>query len=320
MPSPKVACARTIANRKARVVMNRAALDELQLAMADGLLRARRADHRRGPGQRAARPGDRRRARRPDDGRHRARRGLRPREEGRWRGGRHRQAARHEDPQGPGGARRLVQQPAVALRRARDDQDARAPVPDAGAGAEPRRRRALRPEGHGRSRRAPGRRARRGRQVRDDARRSHRPDRGRDPLRSRRGSPDHAGAVSGADGPDRQRRGRRDGRRRRAGARASTSGSWSSSARALRLPRAPIQEVRYAARCYGTTYPGRRRAGRRGLRRGPRRGPPDHSRGRVDLRLVRRRRRRRHQGPRHRPAHEAVFITVGALTETLPIA
>lgn len=38
MPSPKVASARTIANRKARVVMNRAALDELQLAMADGLL------------------------------------------------------------------------------------------------------------------------------------------------------------------------------------------------------------------------------------------------------------------------------------------
>ena len=39
MPSPKVASARTVANRKARVVMNRAALDELQLAMADGLLR-----------------------------------------------------------------------------------------------------------------------------------------------------------------------------------------------------------------------------------------------------------------------------------------
>lgn len=38
MPSPKVPSARTIANRKARVVMNRAALDELQLAMADGLL------------------------------------------------------------------------------------------------------------------------------------------------------------------------------------------------------------------------------------------------------------------------------------------
>lgn len=38
MPSPKVASARTIANRKARVVMNRAALDELQLGMADGLL------------------------------------------------------------------------------------------------------------------------------------------------------------------------------------------------------------------------------------------------------------------------------------------
>lgn len=38
MPSPKVVSARTIANRRARVVMNRAALDELQLAMADGLL------------------------------------------------------------------------------------------------------------------------------------------------------------------------------------------------------------------------------------------------------------------------------------------
>lgn len=37
MPSPKVASARTIANRKARVVMNRAALDELGLAIADGL-------------------------------------------------------------------------------------------------------------------------------------------------------------------------------------------------------------------------------------------------------------------------------------------
>lgn len=38
MPSPKVASARTIANRKARVIMNRGALDELQLGMADGLL------------------------------------------------------------------------------------------------------------------------------------------------------------------------------------------------------------------------------------------------------------------------------------------
>lgn len=38
MPSPKVPTARTIANRKARVVMNRAALDELGLALADGLL------------------------------------------------------------------------------------------------------------------------------------------------------------------------------------------------------------------------------------------------------------------------------------------
>jgi hypothetical protein len=38
VPSPKIASARTIANRKARVVMNRAALDEMQLAMADGLL------------------------------------------------------------------------------------------------------------------------------------------------------------------------------------------------------------------------------------------------------------------------------------------
>ena len=39
MPSPKIASARTIANRKARVIMNRAALDELQLGMADGLLK-----------------------------------------------------------------------------------------------------------------------------------------------------------------------------------------------------------------------------------------------------------------------------------------
>src|SRR5664280_889254 len=38
MPSPKIASARTIAHRNARVVMNRAALDELQLGMADGLL------------------------------------------------------------------------------------------------------------------------------------------------------------------------------------------------------------------------------------------------------------------------------------------
>jgi hypothetical protein len=38
MPSPKVASARTIANRNARMVMNRAALDELQRGMADGLL------------------------------------------------------------------------------------------------------------------------------------------------------------------------------------------------------------------------------------------------------------------------------------------
>ena len=38
MPSPKIASARTIANRKARVIMNRGALDELQLGMADGLL------------------------------------------------------------------------------------------------------------------------------------------------------------------------------------------------------------------------------------------------------------------------------------------
>lgn len=37
MPSPKIASARTIANRRARVVMNRAALDELGLGMADGL-------------------------------------------------------------------------------------------------------------------------------------------------------------------------------------------------------------------------------------------------------------------------------------------
>lgn len=39
MPSPKIASARTIANRKARVVMNRAALDDLQRGMADGLLK-----------------------------------------------------------------------------------------------------------------------------------------------------------------------------------------------------------------------------------------------------------------------------------------
>jgi hypothetical protein len=38
MPSPKIPTARTIANRKARVIMNRGALDELQLSMADGLL------------------------------------------------------------------------------------------------------------------------------------------------------------------------------------------------------------------------------------------------------------------------------------------
>ncbi len=38
MPSPKVASARVIANRKARVVMNRAALDELGLRIADGLI------------------------------------------------------------------------------------------------------------------------------------------------------------------------------------------------------------------------------------------------------------------------------------------
>jgi hypothetical protein len=38
MPSPKIASARTVANRKARVIMNRGALDELQLGMADGLL------------------------------------------------------------------------------------------------------------------------------------------------------------------------------------------------------------------------------------------------------------------------------------------
>jgi len=37
VPSPKVPTARTIANRKARVILNRAALDELQLGMADGL-------------------------------------------------------------------------------------------------------------------------------------------------------------------------------------------------------------------------------------------------------------------------------------------
>jgi hypothetical protein len=38
MPSPKIASARTIANRKVRVDMNRTALDGMQLAMADGLL------------------------------------------------------------------------------------------------------------------------------------------------------------------------------------------------------------------------------------------------------------------------------------------
>lgn len=38
MPSPKIPTARTIANRKARVIMNRGALDQVQLGMADGLL------------------------------------------------------------------------------------------------------------------------------------------------------------------------------------------------------------------------------------------------------------------------------------------
>jgi hypothetical protein len=38
MPSPRIPSARTIANRKARVVMNRSVLDALQLGMADGLL------------------------------------------------------------------------------------------------------------------------------------------------------------------------------------------------------------------------------------------------------------------------------------------
>jgi hypothetical protein len=38
MPSPKVASARVRANRQARVVLNRAALDEIQLRIADGLL------------------------------------------------------------------------------------------------------------------------------------------------------------------------------------------------------------------------------------------------------------------------------------------
>lgn len=38
MPSPKVASEKLIARRKAKVVMNRSALDALQLGMADGLL------------------------------------------------------------------------------------------------------------------------------------------------------------------------------------------------------------------------------------------------------------------------------------------
>lgn len=37
MASPRVASARVIGNRKARVVLNRAALDQVQLGMADGL-------------------------------------------------------------------------------------------------------------------------------------------------------------------------------------------------------------------------------------------------------------------------------------------
>jgi hypothetical protein len=38
MPYSKAPSAKILANRKARVIMNRAALDELQLGMADGLL------------------------------------------------------------------------------------------------------------------------------------------------------------------------------------------------------------------------------------------------------------------------------------------
>jgi HK97 gp10 family phage protein len=38
VPSPRVPTARTLANRKARVAMNYKALDEMQQAMADGLL------------------------------------------------------------------------------------------------------------------------------------------------------------------------------------------------------------------------------------------------------------------------------------------
>jgi len=39
VPSPKVPSARVVANRRARVILNRGALDELQLGMADGLLK-----------------------------------------------------------------------------------------------------------------------------------------------------------------------------------------------------------------------------------------------------------------------------------------
>lgn len=53
MPSPKVASPRVIANRKARVVLNRAAIDAAYIGMADGLLEVGeriKADAERGPG------------------------------------------------------------------------------------------------------------------------------------------------------------------------------------------------------------------------------------------------------------------------------
>lgn len=87
-----------------------------------------------------------------------------------------------------------------------------------------------------------------------------------------------------------------------------------------RLPRAPIQEVRYAARCYGTTY--QDAAALAGAvsdavhARGHRISPSGLSifgsfddggdGGRAD--------------PDTGQPYEVVLITVGALTETLPIA
>ena len=53
MPSPKVASARTIANRAAKIVYNKAAVDALQMGLADGLIQLGNeilADASRGPG------------------------------------------------------------------------------------------------------------------------------------------------------------------------------------------------------------------------------------------------------------------------------